>query len=443
MTFRRVLVLLLCLVPVFLGTTGMSRGQGQVIALKPGSGPLDNPLKGWCTYTTAGPIHQPYSMVYQYASWKDLEPRQGQYAFAAWERKAWDVPSATGKRVIFRVYLDYPGQPSGVPDWLVAQGVKTHPYTDQGGGRSPDYDDPRLVAGLERLIAALGKRYDHDPRVAFVTLGTLGFWGEWHTYPHTDFFASAATQQRIVTAYRKAFPDKKLMARYPDGVTGTQPWLGYHDDMFPSDSTGPDDWMFMPKMRRAGRTSNWKVAPVGGEMEPHAADRWLGSDYSKTMAAIKAMHMTWIGPYSPAIEGNSSPTFLANSQAMVRRMGYQFALKTVQVSPGAKGDTRLHVVITGENQGVAPFYYPWPVHLALLSAHHRVVSVLPTNADIRTWLPGRFTLRASVPIHAPPGHYQLAIGIIDPMTKAPGVKFANSLPTVHGWTGLTDVHITP
>ena len=443
MNIRRALVFLLCALPLVLGMAGTSWGQGRTVALKPGLGPLDNPLKGWCTYTTAGPIHQPYSMVYEYASWKELEPRQGDYQFAAWEKRAWDTPGAAGKRIIFRVYLDYPGTPSGVPDWLLAGGVKTRPYTEEGGGRSPDYDDPALVTGLERLIAALGKRYDHDPRVAFVTLGTLGFWGEWHTYPRPELFARPVTQLRIVDAYRTAFPDKKLMARYPDGVTGTEDWLGYHDDMFPSDTVGPDDWRFLPRMRQAGRTDNWKTAPVGGEMEPGAADRWLGSDYSKTLAAVDAAHMTWVGPYSPAIDGNASPQFLANSQSMVRRMGYQYVLKTVQASFHSGRSRSLHVAIRGENQGVAPFYYPWPVRLALLDADLRVMDVFPTDTDIRSWLPGPFTLRATRTVHARPGSYRLAIGIIDPMTEKPGVKFANSLPDVRGWTVLTDLRVIP
>jgi len=41
---------------------------------QPAEGPLDNPLKGWCPYPNAGPIHQPYSMVFQYSSWRKAFP---------------------------------------------------------------------------------------------------------------------------------------------------------------------------------------------------------------------------------------------------------------------------------------------------------------------------------------------------------------------------------
>ncbi len=409
----------------------------------PAPGPLDNPLKGWCTYIDAGVIHQPYSLVYQYVSWKELEPREGDYQISAWESRAWSRPLARGKHVVFRVYLDMPGKPSGVPDWLLAKGLKTRSYTDYGGGQSPDYDNPALVAGLERLIAALGRRYDRDPRVAFVALGMLGFWGEWHTYPHTDWFASEATQQRIVTAYHRAFPDKILMGRYPFGVLGQQAWLGFHDDMFPPDTDGTEDWKFLPKMRRSGRTNNWKVAAVGGEMEPGAADRWLGTGYSTTVATLDAAHMTWIGPYSPALASDTSPQFLARSQALVRRMGYQFFLHDLHYSSGhvPGNENRLNITIHGENQGVAPFYYPWPVRLVLMSTDHRVMEVMPANVDIRSWLPGRFSFHTVLTTHVRPGRYLLALGVVDPLTGRPSLRFANNLPYIQGWTILTDIRV--
>ena len=78
--------------------------------------------------------------------------------------------------------------------------------------------------------------------------------------------------------------------------------MGYHDDLIPADTLGPEDWQFLPKMRRSGRTENWKVAAIGGEMEPGHADHWLGQGYPTTMTAINTAHMSWIGPYSPALD---------------------------------------------------------------------------------------------------------------------------------------------
>ena len=78
-------------------------GEEVVVRPEAAPGPLDNPLKGWCPFTDAGPIRQPYSMVFLYAPWKDLEPEQGRYAFPAITALAGFVPCAlSGMRQMLR-----------------------------------------------------------------------------------------------------------------------------------------------------------------------------------------------------------------------------------------------------------------------------------------------------------------------------------------------------
>ena len=279
----------------------------QVFRPLPAPGPLDNPLKGWCPYTTAGPVRQPYSMVFRYLSWKELEPQRGKFAFQEWERALSADPQARGKHVVLRVYADYPGRPTGLPSWLIEEGVKTTSYTDYGGGSSPDYSDPRLVTGMESFIAALGRRYSRNPRISFVEIGMLGFWGEWHTFPHSDLFAPEDTQQRVIAAYRKAFPNTMLLARYPRGVAGRDERLGFHDDLFPMDTSGPEDWRFFSLLQAANRSETWQHAPIAGEMVPGAAPEWLGAEFSRTLEAATAGHFSWLGPYCPALESDQTP----------------------------------------------------------------------------------------------------------------------------------------
>ena len=415
-----------------------------VVRPAPAPGPLDNPLKGWCPYVNAGPIRQPYSMVFLYAPWKDLEPEEGRYDFERWEAKSWSEPAARGKHVVFRVFVDYPGRPSGLPDWLKAQGIKQTRYTDHGGGLAPDYDDPRLLTAMERLIAALGRRYDADPRVGFVQLGLLGFWGEWHTWPVDTLYASRATERRVIEAYHRAFPHKLLMARTANHFAGEQPWLGYHDDMFPEDTDDGHDYSFLAGFRRAGRVDNWKVAAIGGEMVPHQAREWLGPQNDQTLAITERAHFTWVGPYCPALDRTEDPAFRARSEALVRRLGYQFRLDEVRhpatVAPGGA----VAVAIRATNEGVAPFYYPWSVELGLVDAAGVVVARRPLAADVRTWLPGAFELKGEIPAAVPAvpaGRYSLALGIVDPMTARPAIRFANDLPVRDGWTILGTVDV--
>ncbi len=409
--------------------------QTQIIHPAVAPGPLDNPLKGWCSYPDAGPIDQPYSMVFLYVPWKELEPTRGHYAFNAWEQKTWNTPAARGKHIVFRVYIDYPTRPSGLPDWLRKDGVKLTHYKEQGGGESPDYDAPRMVAAMRRLIAALGKRYNPNPRVAFVQFGLLGFWGEWHTYPRTELFAKEATVAAVLDAAHQAFPDKMVMNRYPAGYGGRQKWLGFFDDYFPEDTDGNEDWQFLPRLRAAGRKDAWKTVPIGGEMVPNEAKRLLGVGFADTMQQVEKSHFSWVGPYSPAIAGLSETNLITNCQAMARRLGYEYRLDEIRVSKD------LVVEVRGTNQGVAPFYYPWPVELALEDAKGRIAQRWTVKTDLRTWLPGPFHFTSSTKILAHPGQYRLVLGIQDPWTKNPAIGFANALPRHAGWTSLAQIRV--
>jgi len=427
--------------PIVVLLAAASQGAEVVKELPAGPGPLDNPLKGWCPYVDAGPIHQPYSMVFLYVPWSRLEPEEGVYRFEQWEREAWGVPEARGRHVVFRVWVDYPGQPSGMPRWLVKEGVKMRRYTAYGGGWSPDYDDPAFVQAAIRLIEALGKRYNRHPRVAFVQMGLLGHWGEWHTYPRTELFASEATQLTILSAYRRAFPDKHVMARYARGPAARARWLGFHDDFFPEDTDNGQSWSFLAGLRRAGLAENWRVAPRGGEMVPGQARRWLGRDYETTLRMVEAAHMSWIGPYCPALEEPPNEEFSRRCAELVRRMGYQFRLTRVRYNSPVRRGGHLRVEVEGVNEGVAPFYYRWPVRLALIGAGGEVAREWDTRADVRRWLPGTFRLVRSWPVDLMPAQYDLALGIVDPWTGRPAVRFANDCRVVDGWCILGTVRV--
>jgi hypothetical protein len=405
----------------------------------PAPGPLDNPLKGWAPYAFEGQRYAlPHTMAFHYVSWRDLEPTEGEYQFTKFERR-WETEGSRGRHLILRLYMDYPNQPNALPQWLITQGVKQTRYETKevGNGWSPDYEDPRLLAALERLIAKMGTRYNRDPRVAFLQLGTLGFWGEWHTWPRESLFASNAVQRRVVNAYRKAFPDKHIMGRYAGGELARPDWLGFHDDMFPEDTDPPAgtrtfEGTFLPVMRKSGLTQRWRTAPIGGEMVPRAAKRFLGPEWETTKRALESAHFTWVGPYGPNMESLNASE-LARAEWMVRRMGYNFVLQQAEF---ARNPDHLAIDLSGQNTGVAPFYYRWPVRIAYLR-DGAIGRTFETRIDIRTWQPGRFSACATIPLPAA-GESGVAIGIIDPLTRRATVKFANTAPRIDGYTVLAN-----
>ena len=111
-------------------------------------------------------------MAFQYISWRELRPAND-LRFDEWE-KSWKVEAATGKHIIW-VYVDYPWEL--IPAFRLARkaGVKETAYEEYGGGKSPDYDDPRMVAGLERLIAAWASGTTPIPASHLSRWACLGF----------------------------------------------------------------------------------------------------------------------------------------------------------------------------------------------------------------------------------------------------------------------------
>jgi hypothetical protein len=404
------------------------------VALPEGPGPVTNPLKGYAPYVQPGGLTDvPTTMTFYETSWRELEPKQGDYRLAEWEAKTFKSAPVRNKRTVLRVYMDYPNQPVALPQWLIDAGVKMNPYNDNevGKGLSPDYSDPRLQSALAALIKAMGARWNRDPQVAYVQLGLLGHWGEWHTWPRAELFAPDNVQRLVIDGLRKAFPDKQLMGRTATGYL-SQPWMGYHDDMIPDDTLGPEDWRFLSNLKANGRGDNWKVAPTGGEMVPGAARRYLGKDWDQMLRAVTEGHLTWIGPYCPTMVDSDDATFRARAAELSQRLGYEFRLNHVSVADGK-------VRLQGVNQGVAPFYYRWPLRFALLNAGGTAVATSDSASDVRKWLPGPFAAEATLPKPPKRGAYRLAVGLIDPWVSKPTVRFANRLDVVDGWTVLTNV----
>jgi hypothetical protein len=46
----------------------------------------------------------------------------------------------------------------------------------------PFFDDPVYLEKLDAFLAAAARRYDGNPNVEFIDVGTFGMWGEGHTF---------------------------------------------------------------------------------------------------------------------------------------------------------------------------------------------------------------------------------------------------------------------
>lgn len=408
--------------------------------------PEQNPLKGLIAYSDAYSF--PHSMDWFYLPVNSVQKGPDTFDWSALEAQL-NAVAARGDQACFRFYYDYPAQPNGIPAYLLASGreqLKTTAYTDYGGGECPDYnsDAPgsrRFRASMQKFIAAFGAKYDGDPRIGYITVGLLGFWGEWHTYPHVDWTPSDSTMNLVLDSYVKAFHKTRLLVRYPAASAPTLP-IGYHDDAFCYETLYRHDWEFAARLKTAKVSDIWQTQPIGGEIMPDVQ----GEVFSRSGDAqlepwsdcAAAVHPTWM------LDDKIKSYTGAECDAAIRassEMGYNFRVKTATYGDIPRSRP-LRFGVHIDNIGIAPFYYRWKV-LAGVLKNGRLVKSWSTGWDITRIAAGSgvdYAFAAAKPGLAP-GTYTLAIRVVNPLRTGKPLLFANAGQSPNGWLSLKSIKV--
>lgn len=455
--FAGMLIAAACMAMVSL-PTNIAKAEPQ--PLEPADSPVDNPLKGLVPYSDPERDRFPHSMEFDYLPLSALMIGENQFDWKPMDNLLDDIASR-GNQAVIRVYMEYPNKKEGIPEHLVAAGLKTHQYLNTNTQPlppsdviTPDYNDPKLRAALKSYIAALGKRYDGDPRLAYITAGLLGTWGEWHTYPRNDLWAGRETQAVVLDAYAAAFTKTPVQLRYP---VGTEHWqdepndsrpFGYHDDSFAwaTLNTGKDEdnWFYMAALQAAGSKAlkKWEQHPIGGEIRP---ELW-GKIFDKNVGIKEAQdfdecvtqtHATWLMD-TGLFREQASTERRKRAIKSVRRLGYDFRVLDSDV-PQQVAKQKLPISLRLTNQGVAPMYHAWAIELAAINADGEIAQTWPAetwtltgllpNGTKRTW---NKTLDCS---ELPPGEFAVAVRVVNPLKNGKPLRFANATQDKHrpGW----------
>jgi len=160
------------------------------------------------------------SVIYLRIAWSYLEPEEGRFNWSVL-----DTPAQRwldkGKRIALRITCSEGSPQYATPEWVRQAGAKGYFFTGGKGidpnGRAwePDFDDPIFLEKLDHFLAALAQRYDGNPEVAFIDVGSFGIWGEGHTYWSTKKPYSAATVRKHIDLHTKHFK-KTLLAANDD-----------------------------------------------------------------------------------------------------------------------------------------------------------------------------------------------------------------------------------
>ncbi len=443
-----------------------TQAEGIRTVLEYTQGPADNPLKGLVPYANAKDDSFPHSMEFSYFPMSALITGYDQYDWKPLD-KLLNTAAGHGRQAVFRVFLEWPGRVGVIPNFLIKDGLKVYKLEDLSvkptqTNQTPDYTDPKLRSVLLQFIAELGRRYDGDARVGFITAGLLGGWGEWHGMaPRYDLFAGKDLQVAVMDAYEAAFKTTRVLVRYPTGGEGskqlapnvTRPF-GYHDDSFAWGTleTGKraDSWFYMTALKMAGPEAldKWKTQPIGGEIRPEAWGIVFDPDPPRKEIqsfhdCVDATHVTWLMD-SGMFDLKSDASRIRRAEEEVRRMGYDFYVSAVTIAPVNDGKLPLKVEIL--NRGVAPFYYDWPTEFGLIGVGGQMAKTFPGSGKITGMLPGNDPRiwNESLDVNGVlTGDYKLAMRVPNRLAKGHPIRFANKTQDADapGWLTLGDIRL--
>lgn len=430
-----------------------------------------NPLKGfrWAYDHKIYSLPQPLGSVHHcYIKWNELERTANDDVeyIRSFCNKTWEGCEDLNVKIVPRVYLAWPTKKEDPkahsiviqPPWKGGQ-----PYTAYLSAYWPsdmkpaDYTSDEFVERVTRFVAKLGEAWDNDPRVACVEMGIIGMFGEQHTP-----VATMEIQQVLTQAFQDAFRHKKVMVR--NGNIFTPGTFGYYWDGFGDSAMGQMDdyYSFLRNYMFLGE--NWQKMPNGGEVAygfPETETQ-PGKDpndslldplhFDHLMDVIRTErcnHLGWIAGYNLYDDA-----VVQKANEMQKAMGYRFVVRSCSYDGQIKAGSSLKVDISVQNIGSTPFYYKWPIRVALLDPQdHTPVWTGLFTTDITKWLPGMQYSRLlntyqvppkinqasqtfSLPSNLPKGEYVLSISIVDPAGMQNAVRFANQNAWVGGETPI-------
>jgi len=419
-----------------------------------------NPLKGLVPYASDTNVHFPHSMEFNYVGFADLVKGYDEFDWQPMEDLLNEI-AGRGHQAVFRIYLEYPAKTNIIPKFLIDDGLKVHKYLNTNTQpfppatvETPDYEDKNLRRALKNFIAVFGKKYDGDPRIGFITAGLLGTWGEWHTYPKEELFASKTVQAEVMDAYEAAFKITPVLLRYPAGedtwgkASNANRPFGYHDDSFAwaTLDTGKedDDWFYIPALKQAGSAAleKWKTHPIGGEIRPEAWGKVFDEkpndkNIQNFRKCVDQTHASWLMD-SGLFEKKPHKERKRRAETEVQHMGYEFHVPAISV---LSDNGTLKIQLELENRGVAPFYYDWKPEYGLI-VDGKIVKTSASQGAITGLLPGDQPRLWSDTIDlsdVPNGHYQLAVRVPNRLPNGLPIRFANTTQDQHadGWLSLT------
>jgi len=342
-----------------------------------------------------------------------------------------------GKQTAF-CWINMTTLAQSAPLWLKEMGAKGWTYPGLGYW-VPLWDDPIMIERMKRFIAEAAKRYNGNPEVSFVEVGSLGNWGEGHNWAGVNLRAPVITDAAALlhlNLWRKYFDktqlfinDDLILVRKADTIEypARTNWMlknnsGLSDWSVLVDSTRP---LCVPLMEKV-----WRNQPTLIEHQHYGPSMREGvwKSGKKLLEAVEKYHATHIRIHwwpDEFLYGNGKdlPGNKELVDAINLRLGYRFQVTSFRCPLKIEKGETVAVGIKIRNAGVAPCYKGGYIAVSVLNKKGKTIcSIVDTTTNVKTLMPAENAGRAreqavSVSLNLPgditPGNYRIALSIGD------------------------------
>jgi hypothetical protein len=391
--------------------------------------------------------HPATSLTYFRILWKVIEPHQGDYQWAYMDELL-RLAHLHGQTLMLRI-SPYKGKPEDdVPAWYRALVGEKREFKHVKWPVDPE--NPLYAKHFGKMIRELGKRYDGHPDLESVDLSFVGWAGE----GGGTNLLSEETMHNLVDPFVESFTKTPLIAllsgKKAVEYINSKATVGWRQDCLGDLGFWADEqngWTHMydyypQTIAGYHMTDVWKNAHVNfeicGTFPNWKNKQGYGTDEVKYILdqSLK-WHISSFNGKSAQVPEEWEPLI----DDWLKKMGYRFVLRKFSYPAEVRINGKFPFQTWWENKGVAPCYGNFRLALRLIKGDQKFI--LPTDADIKQWLPGDVVYEDAVfiPGDILAGTYQLQIGILDPMLSEARINLAIEGRTPDGWYSLGKLEI--
>lgn len=390
-----------------------------------------NPGQGW-TALSKWQVKQPeqevnLGQIYTRTTWASLEPEEGKYNWSEFD----DMLKFAGEQGIpfsFRIMCAWMSSKTlATPQWVFDKGAKGDklviPFVENGVTNyitqvSPHFDDPIFMAEHRRFIAALAQRYDGNPLIAGLDIGSYGHWGEWHCHglpPDTNRYMIAVPPEKRPNTQPIVYPPeirRQYAEWYLDSFKKT-PLLFMTDDHETLKFAIGEEGQSRVGLRRDGVGSPWHFARWIGKPPydaiPKMGDVWKERPiwFEFFAPATTMLHNGWNLPYAidwmltnhvsvvntipfmPWDLKKSDPT----NYALLKKLDLYAGARLVPHKGAVQRKDQLVAIgLVGTNRGVSRIHLPYVLQVVISGPDGRELYVHDCKTDPGSILPGPFRI---------------------------------------------------